>query len=264
MNRFRASIFQYLLVTIKDETRRCFFMVDATPEQKSQQQNELARFLHVAEIRLGDIGLRFSQKLVRRMRELVKPPSMDFNIIAMQFDELLDRIYDEVDDKLLFDIPANKIDFYEKPREIFGPSIIDKFPSTALEVEEAGKCYAVARHTACAFHLMRIIEVGVRALGKSLDPMFDHARNPTWETILRKCDDELKKPLKERSAVWKVDEIFFSEATANLRSVKDAWRNPTMHVEHIYDEERALDVFNSVRAFMRHLATKLSESKPDV
>lgn len=109
---------------------------------------------------------------------------------------------------------------------------------------------------------MRIIEVGVRALGKALDPLFDPTKNRTWEAILGRCDKELQKPYKERSETWKADDVFYSEATANLRSVKDAWRNPTMHVEHIYDEEKALDVFNSVRAFMRHLATKLSESKP--
>ena len=42
-------------------------------------------------------------------------------------------------------------------------------------------------------------------------------------------------------------------------AVKDAWRNPTMHVEITYTEEMALDVFRHVQAFMRHLATKLSE-----
>jgi hypothetical protein len=45
-----------------------------------------------------------------------------------------------------------------------------------------------------------------------------------------------------------------------LRAVKDAWRNPTMHVRIAYDEEESRDVWNTVRVFMRHLATKLEEA----
>jgi hypothetical protein len=32
-----------------------------------------------------------------------------------------------------------------------------------------------------------------------------------------------------------------------------------MHVEGVYDEERAEHIFNVVKGFMQHLATKLSE-----
>jgi hypothetical protein len=34
-----------------------------------------------------------------------------------------------------------------------------------------------------------------------------------------------------------------------------------MHVEKKYTEEEALDIFNAVRAFMRHLAMKLAEQE---
>jgi len=69
----------------------------------------------------------------------------------------------------------------------------------------------------------------------------------------------LKKPLSARSPEWRVDEQFFSTATANLRAVKDAWRNPSVHVEIFYDPETVSDIWNAVRAFMRHLVTRLSE-----
>jgi hypothetical protein len=42
-------------------------------------------------------------------------------------------------------------------------------------------------------------------------------------------------------------------------AVKDAWRNPTVHVEQDYNEETALDAWNAARAFMRQLAQKLKE-----
>jgi hypothetical protein len=130
---------------------------------------------------------------------------------------------------------------------------------TLNDIEEAGKCLALNRNTACVFHLMRVMEVGLRALGASLhDPRIDPKRNPTWDAILKKGDEELLKPLAQRAAEWQTDEAFFSTAHASLRAVKDAWRNPTMHVERIYDDEAALEVWNAVRGFMRHLASKLS------
>ena len=110
---------------------------------------------------------------------------------------------------------------------------------------------------------MRVMEVGLRALGASLDdPGLDPKTNPTWERILARGDKELQKPLSERSPEWQKDEEFFSAAHANLRAVKDAWRNPTMHVERRYDPEEAEDVWSVVKAFMRHLSQKLSVTTP--
>ena len=104
------------------------------------------------------------------------------------------------------------------------------------------------------------MEIGLRVLGDSLrDPRLNPKNNPTWERILQRCDEESSKPLGQRSAEWQADEPFFSGAAARLRAVKDAWRNPTMHVETNYTEEASLDVLNHAQAFMRHLATKLHE-----
>jgi hypothetical protein len=109
---------------------------------------------------------------------------------------------------------------------------------------------------------MRVVEVGLRALGASLnDARLEPSRNPSWDSILKKCDEEISRRLAERSQEWREDDAFFSSATANLRAVKDAWRNPTMHVEQHYGEETALDVWNAVRGFMRHLATKLRDKE---
>lgn len=102
------------------------------------------------------------------------------------------------------------------------------------------------------------MECGLRALGMSLnDSNLDPKTNPTWEKILGRCDKEMQKPLSERADEWKQDEAFYSTATANLRAVKDAWRNPTLHVERDYAPEDAQNVWNAVSAFMRHLAKKL-------
>jgi hypothetical protein len=261
MIKFDAATFYWLILTIAQFEESCKKMDQRVPEEfKQKTRRDIEQFLRRLDDPFQKIGLRFSKKQVNWMLEDLKDVKCDLVKIGQSFEELLSRISDEIEDKFFFDVEARKIEYYEKPRNLFGWRTIEKFSSIALEVEEAGKCYAVGRHTACAFHLMRVMEVGVRVLGKSLGLS---TTNRSWDAILTKCDKELQKPTNDRSPEWRTDDRFFSEATANLRAVKDAWRNPTMHIEHIYDEEKALDLSNAVRAFMRHLATKLSETNPD-
>lgn len=149
---------------------------------------------------------------------------------------------------------------YFEGKHLFGESVSAAFPSTTDDIEEAGKCMALGRYTACAFHLMRVLEAGLRALGKSLnDDSLDPKRNPTWDRILKRCDKEIEKSPVDRSLGWREDQEFFSGVTATLRAVKDAWRNPVMHVEKKYSEEDTEEIFIAARAFMRHLAGKLAE-----
>lgn len=58
---------------------------------------------------------------------------------------------------------------------------------------------------------------------------------------------------------WKAQQQFHSAAAVHFRMLKDAWRNYAMHLHERYDEERALEIWQSVRSFMRHLAKDLHE-----
>lgn len=225
------------------------------------------------------LGLPFSASYAAEIIEMIKTtPSMRETLNTLlekgkKFDDkmlgpadvtrevsiLKKRIDDELKNRRFFAIPQDKARFY-RCLELFGIEVWNKFQSARYDIEEAGTCFACSRPTACVFHLMRTMEVGLRTLGVSLNnPDLDPKRNPSWERILKPCDDELRKPISQRSAAWRQDDLFFSNATANLRAVKDAWRNPTLHVETNYDEERALEILNAVKSFMRHLAEKLRE-----
>lgn len=50
-----------------------------------------------------------------------------------------------------------------------------------------------------------------------------------------------------------------SAVHAYLSSVKDAWRNSTMHVENKYTEEEAEAIFNSVKGFIVFIASMFDE-----
>jgi hypothetical protein len=216
----------------------------------------------IAEIRkpCEEAGLVSSLDQLLRMEISMNSPTVTNRAWGQMQMELANRFNDEFSRKLIFWIPPGKEKFYEQKGALFGPAVTDAFESTRTDIEEAGKCYAAGRNTACVFHLMRVMEHGLRALGKTLnEPNLDPSRNPSWETILRRGDEELKLPIRKRSGDWRIKDEFFTNATANLRAVKDAWRNPTMHVERDYDEEKALDILNAVGAFMRHLSTELTD-----
>ena len=65
---------------------------------------------------------------------------------------------------------------------------------------------------------------------------------------------------KTHGEEWKnEDEPFFSGAASHFLLIKNAWRNRAMHARSKYTEEEAEVIYNSVRAFMRHLSERLSE-----
>src|SRR6266853_1577144 len=172
--------------------------------------------------------------------------------MARLYEELQHRVEDELRRNLIMLIPPAKSALY-LVKYPFGSEVADQFPSTLLDIEEASKSYATNRNTACVLHLQRVMEAGLHVLGQNIG--VDIAENRTWDAILQKIDPELRKGYTDKSPFFKSHEQKCAEAAVLLRSVKIAWRNPTMHVGNVYDEEKAMEVYTAVRAFMRHLAT---------
>lgn len=181
--------------------------------------------------------------------------------IQALFIELNKRIEVELKAHTFLCIPKEQSDFYKDPLKDWQTTIA-AFPKATHDIEEASKCLALRRNTACVFHLMRVMGAGVAALGKSLnEPTLDASHNLTWDNVLRRCAKELEKPFKQMSPVWQSDKEFYATSTTKLFAVKDAWRNPNAHeLGEKYTDEEAEDIYRTVRSFMRHLATKLKES----
>jgi hypothetical protein len=146
-------------------------------------------------------------------------------------------------------------DLFQKGGELFGPDVASKFSTVGVfEIDEAGKCLAVGRSTACVFHLMRVMEVGVRAASACLgiaDPAKGADRN--WGFMLRKFKEDMDRRNKSRPPLWALpsDSQFFDEVYVSLDAVRNVWRNPTMHVESKYTVEEAEHIFASVRGFLK-------------
>jgi hypothetical protein len=131
----------------------------------------------------------------------------------------------------------------------------DKFPSALYDLDEAAKCLAFGRSTASVFHLMRVSEMGARAVYYCLGithPLTGNNRN--LGTILGRIRDEID----HRGKKWDEYEEF-KELWLLFDAVKDAWRNMTMHVEAKFTPAEADRVAGAVRAVMQKVSARMDE-----
>lgn len=92
-------------------------------------------------------------------------------------------------------------------------------------------------------------------------PKFNVAVQENWNTALNAIETAVRdRESKKQWPNWKDDEPFYMEACTHFFIIKNAWRNHTMHLRLRFGEADALSVYDHTRAFMQHLATRLSEA----
>lgn len=173
---------------------------------------------------------------------------------AKRIEEIHRVWYKELGQSKLIAMGHTEASFYEDAVGKFHLDVVVNFPSAIVELDEAGKCFALGRHTACVFHLMRALEVPLQALAKKLLP--DDPK-PNWDPILKKISSELELPHQQRRIKGDVD--FYANVASHMHAVKIAWRNRVMHVDQFMSEDRAKAIFDAIIGLMNHLATQISE-----
>lgn len=160
--------------------------------------------------------------------------------------QLCSVVHSELESRQFFHISPKDAAYYDQ-KELFGLAVNSRFPTIQYDMVEAANCFALGRGTACVFHLMRIMEVGVQEFGTALGVAFVSDKN--WQNIL----DEINKAIK---ALPSKDPktVAMSAAAANLYAVKLAWRNEVMHPNDTYTLEEAESLIRLVKLFMEHLA----------
>jgi hypothetical protein len=143
--------------------------------------------------------------------------------------------------------------------------IVKKFPSAADDIEQAAYCLAMDLPLASIFHLMRIAEVGLRALAKDRRVIFKAAIElQSWEEVIRGLEDaEVKIQSYPKTPARERQFTFYHEALMELKRFKNVWRNRIMHTRNDpVDRHQAYSTFTHVKAFMEILAREISETSP--
>ncbi len=170
------------------------------------------------------------------------------------------NIHIEMSARKYFSLSPENAKFYEPKEPLFGKDFETKFPSAAYEIDECGKCVAFDRSTAAVFHLMRVMEIGVRATARCLDipdPLKPAERN--WGFILGAIKKGIDGRWPNTADRHAGDGALFEEVYASLDAVRNPWRNATMHVENKYTPEEAEHIFVAVRGFMKKLSSRMDE-----
>lgn len=177
---------------------------------------------------------------------------------ASRLDEIMERMLDEFDTLSVYALPSDRAHFFFNTNP-FGQDFSTAFPSASYEAEEFCKCYALDRSTAAVFHLMRVMEIAVRAVAKSLgipDPVRGQDKN--WGAMLQKIKSEMDR--RNNPPAWNNnDKEFFQSFYASIDAVRAAWRNTTMHIENKYTPDEANHIYVAVLGLLRPLANRMDE-----
>jgi hypothetical protein len=225
------------------------------PLEEADIEAALERIEKVGKL-CADFGFRSLFCEVERNRESVKD-GCSYAELGRIAENLRNRIQDEFKDVLLLWIEDAK---YYRQDELFGDKVAKRFRKASFDIEESGTCFALNRHTACVYHLMRVAEWGLKAIAERVgypDP------RPRWEAVLTYIDSQLNKNRDEISALFKGDIEFIAGISTHMHAVNLAWRRRVAHVERTYIEEEALQIMTATKILMQHLSEKLSESEDE-
>ncbi len=112
------------------------------------------------------------------------------------------------------------------------------------EIDEAGKCLAHERTTACGFHILRSVEMAIRQYLLAI-PSF------VMPPLNRQNWGEYIKLLKDYGAS--------KETTDTLQAIKENHRNPLMHPEDNLDIPEALSLLSICQAMSELLVSDLKK-----
>jgi hypothetical protein len=224
-------------------------MASADPPDNKPRPEERKRAIAIlkrAYIHSSMLGLPVSKALLSKAAD--DPPET-----GREFKQLIGAIEEEIKSKLFLFVPTHNAEYYEKDISV------DGFPLASAELRRASNCYALSEPTACVFHCMRAVEMALRALAKSLAVVVP-VNTSQWQTLIEQIEIAVKGISQQpKSSQKSEDQTFYSEAAAQFRYTKDAWRNHVAHARVTYDESQALKIFEHSADMLRSLAPRLQE-----
>jgi hypothetical protein len=254
MQKFSADNFYHIGAVMAEEKylleKRFGVLEDGS---LAPQRIELFRnAMKAAQIECNKVGLNLSAKSARRSIAKLDQAIPTTDSLEKAVEELDNRIADEMQEHLFMYVPPDRAPRYQ---QVDGFAIDEKFPSSQFDVIEAGNCFASGRYTACVFHLMRVLEIGLMCFAKLFPSVPTDKEN--WHQIIEKIESEIrafpKTPSKPPNWKDKLEE--YSRIANSFMFFKDAWRNYTAHARGKYTEDEADAVYRNVRAFMQRLST---------
>jgi HEPN domain-containing protein len=150
----------------------------------------------------------------------------------------------------LFVLQRADLALFEPKEPLFGEKVDRKFSAARFDIEEAGKCRALGRHTACVYHVMRAAEAAVLRLAKKLRATVANKYGQTlpWGVLTSNIKTEIDAlPTGKKKDDWLKIHMF-------LHACNRAFRTKTAHPGAKYSPDEAREAYEAARTFMRAMA----------
>jgi hypothetical protein len=207
----------------------------------------------------GKLKIKVSLKEAEKMLPVFNSPDPDPETIRILAARLSSVIHSELDSELFFQMEPTRLEYWGTDW-LLGSPIYHAFPMAHEEIQSAGRCYAYGEPVACVFHLMRVIDAGLRSVADSLNIPYN-ARN--WSGIADKLQSNMEEKYKNKTDDWKQKEPFYASILTDIQSISRAHRNPVLHeVEKKYTDADAFYLLTVTERFMGHLAENGMKEKP--
>ena len=193
---------------------------------------------------------KFNLQLTRNQIETVRSALAreNWSSASQELDQLLRRLLEE--------LKLRAFRYVEKPEYELGlwlsvyPGIRHN-PEIRAELDSAGRCYAYDEDTACVFHLMRVVDYGLRLVAKSLGIEFD-ARS--WDGIGKAIEKKMREKYGDKTDDWKAAEPFYAEILTDIQAISRGHRNAALHeLDKVYDKHAAEYLLAVTVGFIEHV-----------
>ena len=205
-----------------------------------------------------ELELDASLATIHRIMDVLAKPNSSHAILRPLEIELWGRLFDEMAGKTFWTMSTREAELYRRPRNGW-EAIIERFPDTVTDIEEASKCFALSRYAAAVFHSVQVVEAGLIELGKVIgvtDPLSG------WTATTNCLQRIMKKGHDARTQFERQHFSFLEQMHGTVEGLKNAWRNKISHAQGKltlltadFSPEVAEEILFATRAFMRRLAT---------
>jgi hypothetical protein len=172
-----------------------------------------------------ELGLNASVVSFEKIRRHIAEKPDDNKGIGKLAAELGERLFDEMSQKLYLSLTFEETVHYLAFRQNW-EAILDRFPETLTDIEEARKCFALARYAASVFHSVQVIEVGLIELGGFISVNDPHSG---WTAVCSQLKRIVEKKYADRSDIEKQNWQFLEQVQGTAEALKNAWRNKISH-----------------------------------
>lgn len=232
-----------------------------TPQEVEGFSKAFARF----QLQGESFGLKASNATLSALISLCEPGKMNRAEFFRLLEELQGRLRDEMLATVFFGLSPSEASIFSGWFEKWG-TVLDRFPEAVGDIEEASKCWALARYPAAIFHSVSIVECGLIELGVFIG-VTDFKSG--WTAVSNALSNIIKKKRDDLTPFEQANFTFLEQVHGTVEALKNAWRNKISHAQGrlvvlpgSFTPEIAEEILYATRSFMRRLAEGLPQPSP--